>query len=116
MNARFVNLRAVLRVNRAALEEGAAYQNATVSMRAPASRENYGWLLHSIRAVDRSHRRCVPWPLLLSAVLSACAWMGASGPKASATARIEPRDTRLVHEDCPLAGTAATAEDINGDG
>jgi hypothetical protein len=45
-----------------------------------------------------------------------CAWGGASGPKASLAAAIEPRDTRLVHEDCPLSGTAATAEDINGDG
>jgi hypothetical protein len=42
--------------------------------------------------------------------------MGAGGPEASARSRVEPRDTRLVHEDCPLTGTAATAEDINGDG
>ena len=52
----------------------------------------------------------------MSVALSACGWVGGGGPKASATARIEPRDTRLVHEDCPLVGTAATAEDINGDG
>jgi hypothetical protein len=52
----------------------------------------------------------------ISAALSSCAWSGAGGPKANATGRIEPRDTRLVHEDCPLVGTAATAEDINADG
>lgn len=52
----------------------------------------------------------------MGVAISACAWSGTGGLRASATGRIEPRDTRLVHEDCPLVGTAATAEDINGDG
>lgn len=72
-----------------------------------------------LRYPDRSVGRFCDCPLLpavMTGALFACAWVGAGGPKASAAARIEPRDTRLIHEDCPLVGSAATSEDINGDG
>jgi hypothetical protein len=54
--------------------------------------------------------------VFVSASLAACALFGASGPKASARARVEPRDTQLMHEQCPVADADAVSEDINGDG
>lgn len=63
-----------------------------------------GWVLRA---------RCISLGLIS---LAACGVFGASGPKAAAAARVEPRDTRVVHEDCPVTGAGAVAEDINGDG
>lgn len=56
--------------------------------------------------------------LLGALTLSSIAGCGAaaSGPKARTRPRVEPRDTRLVHEDCVVPATGAAAEDINGDG
>lgn len=48
--------------------------------------------------------------------LMACGALSGSGRKAKGPPRIEPRDTHLVHEDCPVAGAGGSAEDINGDG
>jgi len=48
--------------------------------------------------------------------LSACGAASGSDRKARGPAPIEPRDTHLVHEDCPVAGAGTSAEDINGDG
>lgn len=56
-----------------------------------------------------------PMLMLWGIGLLACAASG-SGRKAKGPPRIEPRDTHLVHEDCPVAGPGSTAEDINGDG
>lgn len=47
--------------------------------------------------------------------LPACG-LGASSQKATGRPRVEPRDTRLVHELCPVTGAGARSEDINGDG
>jgi hypothetical protein len=44
-----------------------------------------------------------------------CAIGAAEGPKAKPR-RVAPRDTRLVHEDCPVSGAGAGTEDVNGDG
>jgi len=115
MSARFVSLRAGLRENQGAPEGPALYQNATVSMGLPVNRSNCWVLRMMCRAMGRPGARA-GLMTLASGVLGACAWVGGGGPKASAAARFEPRDTRLVHEDCALAGTAATGEDINGDG
>jgi hypothetical protein len=38
------------------------------------------------------------------------------GQKAESKTRVEPRDTRVAHEDCPVTAAGASAEDINGDG
>jgi hypothetical protein len=46
----------------------------------------------------------------------ACGGLNETGRKANGRPRIEPRDTRVVHEDCPLAGAGSSSEDINGDG
>jgi hypothetical protein len=46
----------------------------------------------------------------------ACAASSGAGPGASGPRRAEPRDTRLVHEDCPVNQPGVVAEDINGDG
>jgi hypothetical protein len=48
--------------------------------------------------------------------LSACGMFGSGGPKAAGRGRVEPRDTKLVHEDCAIAAASAVSEDINGDG
>jgi hypothetical protein len=56
--------------------------------------------------------------LLAVGVFGQLACGAASGldRKARGPAPIEPRDTRLVHEDCPVAAAGTSAEDINGDG
>jgi hypothetical protein len=57
--------------------------------------------------------------LLFLALLSgpvACVATDLVGRKAHGRPRIEPRDTRLVHEDCPIAAAGSASEDINGDG
>jgi hypothetical protein len=48
--------------------------------------------------------------------LLACGLFASNGPKAGARGRIEPRDTKLVHEDCAIAAASSVSEDINGDG
>lgn len=52
---------------------------------------------------------------MLTAVVAGCG-LAATGQKAQIRARIEPRDTRVAHEDCAAAQAGASAEDINGDG
>jgi hypothetical protein len=52
----------------------------------------------------------------LMAGLVACGMFASGGPKAGERARVEPRDTQLVHEDCPITAASAVPEDINGDG
>lgn len=54
--------------------------------------------------------------VLLGASVSACGAFGSAGPGAGSRPRVEPRDTRLVHEECPVAQATALSEDINGDG
>jgi hypothetical protein len=48
--------------------------------------------------------------------LVACGAMVTAGRATKGRVRIEPRDTHLVHEDCPVASAGGSAEDINGDG
>lgn len=45
-----------------------------------------------------------------------CGILGHGGPKAAGRPRIEPRDTKLVHEACEIDGAGVVAMDINGDG
>jgi len=56
-------------------------------------------------------------------VLSACLCLAGAGcnpagrpVKAPARSAAQPRDTRIVHEDCPLDDSNAQREDVNGDG
>jgi hypothetical protein len=69
-----------------------------------------------------SHERRAAPPIatvvgaLLAAGLLACGAGAGFGRKANSRPRIEPRDTRLVHEDCPVTGVATRSEDIDGDG
>jgi hypothetical protein len=53
---------------------------------------------------------------LLVGGLLACASASGAGRRARGGPRVEPRDTRLVHEECPVTGVATSTEDINGDG
>src|SRR6266498_3853447 len=53
--------------------------------------------------------------LLLSGLGSGCASSGA-GHKATSATGPAPRDTRIVHEGCPVEDSGAVAEDVNGDG
>jgi hypothetical protein len=53
--------------------------------------------------------------LLLIGLGIACARTGA-GRKAASPPGPAPRDTRIVHEDCPVDDSSAVAEDVNGDG
>jgi hypothetical protein len=46
----------------------------------------------------------------------ACGLFASGGPKAAGRGRVEPRDTRLVHEECAVAAASTVSEDINGDG
>lgn len=46
----------------------------------------------------------------------ACGLFSSAGPKAAGRGRVEPRDTQLVHEDCPISAASTVSEDINGDG
>jgi hypothetical protein len=57
-------------------------------------------------------------PLLAASVLApiGCGLAAADGPKAKSRSRMAPRDTHLAHEDCPVAGSGAGIEDVNGDG
>lgn len=48
--------------------------------------------------------------------LVACGMFTSTGPKAGGRGRVEPRDTQLVHEECPIAAATTVSEDINGDG
>lgn len=65
--------------------------------------------------VMKLRRFCrIGWSAALAA-LAGCA-SSASGPKAANGAGPTPRDTRIVHEECPLDDSGAVAEDINGDG
>jgi hypothetical protein len=48
--------------------------------------------------------------------LTACVSGNGVGRKAKGRPRIEPRDTRLIHEDCPGTGPGTDGEDIDGDG
>ena len=101
-----------------AIDDRQAYPNATLLMSMSAGRADCQAPWSALRAAGRSFRE-PPWALaagLLGAAFSACAWAGAEGPKARARTHVEPRDTRLVHEDCPVGGAGATGEDINGDG
>jgi hypothetical protein len=58
------------------------------------------------------------WVLALPGLLVAggCAGSAAVSSRAKQRGRMEARDTRIVHEDCPVTGAGASAEDINGDG
>ncbi len=50
-------------------------------------------------------------------LLAGCGAAAATGPRSSVERpRVEPRDTHLVHEDCPPKGASVLAEDIDGDG
>lgn len=53
---------------------------------------------------------------LLAMGLTACGVFSQGGPKAAMRARVEPRDTKLVHEGCAFGSAGAVSEDINGDG
>jgi hypothetical protein len=53
--------------------------------------------------------------LLMLALTGGCAGAGA-GPKGASGSGPTPRDTRILHEECPLDEGGAVAEDINGDG
>jgi hypothetical protein len=46
----------------------------------------------------------------------ACGAASGSARNARGPTPIEPRDTHLVHEDCPVGAAGTSAEDINGDG
>lgn len=48
--------------------------------------------------------------------LLACGAFSSTGQRAVGRARVEPRDTRLVHEECSSTEAGAAEEDINGDG
>jgi hypothetical protein len=54
--------------------------------------------------------------MLSTAGLLACSVFSSAGPKAARRAHAEPRDTQLVHEDCPITAASTVSEDINGDG
>jgi hypothetical protein len=45
----------------------------------------------------------------------ACAGAGAE-PKTANSSGLTPRDTRIVHEECPIDESGVVAEDVNGDG
>lgn len=64
----------------------------------------------------KSPERLSGWALAALACVLGCGLGAADGPKAKSRSRIQARDTRLVHEDCPVAGAGAGEEDINGDG
>src|SRR5262245_1845466 len=50
-------------------------------------------------------------------VLTACGGGAVQeGAKTPGEAPVQPRDTRIVHEECPLDAANAQREDINGDG
>jgi hypothetical protein len=46
----------------------------------------------------------------------ACGVAPAGGPRAPKRPKVEARDTRILHEDCPVNASEAKREDINGDG
>jgi hypothetical protein len=78
---------------------------------------------HIIPAVRSKHfgrhrSACRVWSTAAALVfgLGACGATQDAGPKANRRSRIEPRDTRLTHEDCPVSGAGSSSEDINGDG
>src|SRR5690349_23997827 len=48
--------------------------------------------------------------------LGACGMFAGTGQQAAARGRVEPRDTKLVHEECPITAASTLSEDINGDG
>jgi|SRR5688572_22685093 hypothetical protein len=48
--------------------------------------------------------------------LVACGMFATTGPQASGRGHVEPRDTKVVHEDCAITAATAVSEDINGDG
>jgi hypothetical protein len=47
---------------------------------------------------------------------AACGLFASGGSKTAGRGRVEPRDTRLVHEECAVAAASTLSEDINGDG
>src|SRR5512138_3707467 len=53
--------------------------------------------------------------LLLSGIGVGCATTSA-GTRTARPAGPAPRDTRIVHEDCPVDESGVIAEDVNGDG
>lgn len=109
---RFVNWGAALRVvgslENAPIAGILREEEAVTPASQPLLRCSVGWKLRS----------CIPVLGALATVLSlgACGAFGTSGPKASGRTRVEPRDRRVVHEDCPVTAAGAVAEDINGDG
>jgi hypothetical protein len=57
------------------------------------------------------------WGQLISAaILVGACTMNSAGPRAGKHPGPAPRDTRIIHEDCALDGSAAVKEDLNGDG
>jgi hypothetical protein len=78
------------------------------------------WTVPAVRSVPLGKDRwfSVAWLVAALAMMGlwACSSAGELGSKANRRPRIEPRDTRLTHEDCPVSGAGSSAEDINGDG
>lgn len=87
-----------------------------LAMRIPVGRFTRAAARTCERAAGRSFVLMVALAAIASSGSWACAWLGAAGPKANPRVHAEPRETHVVHEDCPVAGAGATAEDINGDG
>src|SRR5688572_33427444 len=64
----------------------------------------------------KSPERLSGWAMGALLVLMGCGLGAADGPRPKSRSRIQPRDTRLAHEECPLTGAGTAEEDINGDG
>jgi hypothetical protein len=58
--------------------------------------------------------RCLALCLFLP--LFGCGTGSTGGPTSPRRPRVEARDTRIVHEACPVGDSGAVREDINGDG
>ncbi len=68
-------------------------------------------------AASRSHvRSFVVLVTALAPIAASGCGVATTGQKAKGRPRVEPRDTRLVHEECAVPAAGDAAEDINGDG
>jgi hypothetical protein len=72
-----------------------------------------GWTFEVLMGAWLTEKRAC-W-LLAGSVAVACA-SSAAGRKAGSPKGPAPRDTRIVHEACPLDDGGVVAEDVNGDG